>query len=104
MACARIGSNDTRIMVHSPSCKNQPIGLGDVVSFQCRDGYKDATVSQVHSDGTVDVFRPYTHTSDFSCSGRREGSQSLICYVGVEVIKDMKPDSLKLIRKAGPVR
>ncbi len=42
---------------------NQKIELGDVVSLGWDDGYHTATVSQVHKDGTVDLFRPYTATA-----------------------------------------
>lgn len=75
------------------------IGLGDIVSLGWVDGYDTATVVQVHKDGTVDLFRPYTHTSDFSCTGREEGSLSVIHYVGYEEIKLVNPDRLKVVRK-----
>ena len=55
-------------------------------------------------DGTVDVFRPYTHHADFSCMGRHEGSSSVICYIGTEVVKDIRPDRLALLRKCKPLR
>jgi hypothetical protein len=80
------------------------IGLGDVVSFQWDDGYDQGTVCQIHKNGTVDVFRPYTHANDFSYVGRNEGSLSLICYVGVETVKDINPERLRLLRKGGPIR
>lgn len=81
------------------------VGLGDVVSFGWTDGYGEGTISQVHKDGTVDVFRPYTHANDFSCAGRHEGSLSLICYVGVETVRDINPDRLKVVRKnTTPIR
>ena len=80
------------------------IGLGDTVSLQWDDGYADGTVCQVHNDGTVDVFRPYTHHAGFSCIGRREGSTSVICYIGTEVVKDIRPDRLALLRKCKPLR
>jgi hypothetical protein len=80
------------------------IGLGDVVSFKWTDGYDNGTVCQVHKDGTVDVFRPYTHSADFSCMGRHEGSSSVICYIGTEVVKDIQPDRLALLRKCKPLR
>lgn len=76
------------------------IGLGDIVSLGWVDGYDTATVVQVHTDGTVDLFRPYTHTSDFSCAGREKGSLSVIPYVGFEEIKLVNPDRLKVIRKS----
>ena len=58
---------------------NGTIGLGDVVSFGALDGsgYRDGTVCQLHKDGTVDVFRPYTHVADFSCAGSGEVSRVL---------------------------
>lgn len=85
--------------------EQRTIGLGDIVSHNWTGGYGDGTVCQVHKDGSVDVFRPYTHTVDFSCSGRREGSLSLMCYVGVETSKDVDPKHLKLIRKnSTPIR
>lgn len=81
------------------------IGLGDVVSFNWKDGYDSGTVCQVHKDGTVDIFRPFTHASDFSCAGRHEGSLSLSCYVGVETVKDINPERLKVVRKnTTPIR
>ena len=83
---------------------NESIGLGDVVSCDWNGGYADGTVCQVHADGTVDVFRPYVHTADFSCTGRREGSLSVLTYIGFEISKDRKPEGLKLLRKAQPLR
>lgn len=79
-------------------------GLGDVVSLQWTDGYADGTVSQVHKDGTIDVFRPYTHASDFSVAGREEGSLRLMCYVGVEEVKNISPERVTVLRKARPIR
>jgi hypothetical protein len=87
-----------------PASKPRILSLGDVVSFRWKDGYDTATVCQVHTDGTVDVFRPFTHASDFSCSGRREGSESLMCYVGIETVRDVRPESLTLLRKGGEIR
>jgi hypothetical protein len=80
------------------------IGLGDIVSFNWKDGYDTATVIQVHKDGTVDVFRPYTAIEDFSMSGRHKDSQSVIAYVGVETVKDIDPQRLTLLRKSNPLR
>lgn len=70
-----------------------PIGLGDIV--KCGDGgaYMTATVCKVNEDGTVDLFRPYTHTADFSYTG------GVICYVGIEDIKSVNPERLTLIQK-----
>lgn len=79
------------------------IGLGDVVSLNWKDGYADATVSHIHKDGTVDVFRPYTATADFSCAGR-EGSSRVICYVGIEEVKGVNPERLTLLRKGRELR
>jgi hypothetical protein len=80
------------------------IGLGDVVSFKWNDGYDCGTVCQVHKDGTVDVFRPYTASADFSCAGRHEGSTSVICYIGTETVRDIGTDRLVLLRKGGNLR
>jgi len=83
----------------------QVIGLGDVVSFKWSStGYDTGTVCQVHASGTVDVFRPFTHTSDFSCAGRYEKSLSVMCYVGTEIVKGVNPRNLKLILKSSPIR
>lgn len=79
--------------------KSEPVNLGDIVSLGWSDGYDTATVVQVHKDGTVDLFRPYTHTSDFSCSGREAGSLSVIPYVGYEEIKNVNPERIKVVRK-----
>lgn len=90
--------------LHASSKTETPapmIGLGDVVTFSWNDGvYSSATVTQVHKDGTVDLLRPYVHTSDVSYSGRREGSSSLLAYLGFEEIKDLNPERLTLVRKA----
>ncbi len=69
------------------------IGLGDVVSLSGACDYNTGTVSKVNDDGTVDVFRPYTHTADFSYTG------GVICYVGIEQVKGCNPAHLTLIRK-----
>jgi hypothetical protein len=86
--------------VCGPNCTDEPaIGLGDIVSLGWSDsGYDTATVSQVYEDGTVDLFRPYTHTADFSYTG------GVICYVGIENISRAKPNRLKLIRKGQPLK
>lgn len=78
----------------------QEVGLGDVVAFagSC-DDYNQGTISQVHKDGTVDIFRVYVHSNDFSCAGRHEGSLSVICYIGTETVRDVNPERLKIIRK-----
>lgn len=80
------------------------IGLGDIISFRWHEGYDIGTVCQIHADGTVDVFRPYTHAADFSCSGRKAGSLSVLCYVGVETVKDVQPRNLTLVRKGAALR
>lgn len=79
------------------------IGLGDVVSLNWKDGYADGTVSHVHLDGTVDVFRPYTATADFSCAGR-DGSSRVLCYVGIEECKNVNPKHLTFLRKGRELR
>lgn len=77
----------------------QTIGLGDIVSLGFNDGeYDCATVCQIHTDGTVDLFRPYTHTADFSYTG------GVICYVGIENISRANPNRLRLIRKGPPLK
>lgn len=83
---------------------NDKIELGDVVGLGWEDGYDSCTVSQVHKDGTMDLFRPYTATADFSCAGREEGSSSVICYVGIEEIKGVNPARVKLLRKGKSLR
>jgi hypothetical protein len=82
----------------------ETIGLGDIVSLQWNDGYDNGTISQVHKDGTVDVFRPYTATADFSMCGSHEGSSAVICYIGIETVKGANPERMKLLRKHGPLR
>lgn len=80
------------------------IGLGDVVTFDWNDGYHDATVTQVHKDGTVDLLRPYVHISDVSYAGRLEGSSSVLAYLGFEQIPNINPTRLKLVRKGPTLR
>ena len=58
--------------------KMQELKAGDVIQL-FEGAYGTATVKQV-KDGMVSVFRPYTHTADFSYSGNR-----VICYVGIEI-------------------
>ena len=81
----------------------EPIGLGDVVSSGIGD-YSCATVSQVHEDGTVDIFRPYVHTDDFSMAGSQKGSSKVITYIGFEEVKRLNPSKLTLLRKSPPLR
>lgn len=83
---------------------SESIGLGDIVSLNWKDGYADGTVCQTHKDGTVDVFRPYIHASDFSCVGSQEGSSSIITYIGSETVKHINTDRLTLLRKGGTIR
>ena len=82
-----------RLHAHSKTETPKPeIGLGDVV--KCSEGaYMTATVCKVNEDGTVDLFRPYTHTADFSYTG------GVICYVGIEEIKSANPARLTLVEK-----
>ena len=79
------------------------IGLGDVVSIGL-GSYNVGTVSQVHRDGTVDVFRPYTHTADFSMAGREPGSSGVMCYIGFEIIRNINPDRLMRLTKGAPLK
>jgi hypothetical protein len=79
---------------------NKPdvIGLGDIVTLSRDTGnpYSHCTVCKVNDDGTVNLFRPYTHTADFSYTG------GVICYVGIENMTGVNPAHLKLVAK-GPV-
>ena len=104
--CAAIGTNSDAPGAHSPNCPNeQGLGLGDIVSLGWNDGYDNATVTQLHKDGTVDLFRVYVHANDFSCSGRQEGSLSILTYIGTETVRDISPSRLKLVRKnTTPIR
>jgi hypothetical protein len=80
------------------------LNLGDVVSFEWpQDGYDTGTICKVHTDGTVDVFRPYVHTADFSCSGG-EGASAVICYIGFETVPRLNPERVKLLRKSPPLK
>lgn len=74
------------------------LDLGDVVEYGWESGYDHATVQQVNPDGTVDLFRVYVQTADFSYTG------GVICYVGVNVDKNISPSTIKLIRKGQPLR
>jgi hypothetical protein len=78
--------------------QSREIGLGDVVSLGWNDGYDNATVCKVHEDGTVDLFRPYTHTADYSYTG------GVICYVGIERCDRVDPSRLRLLRKSQPLK
>ena len=78
-------------------------GLGDTVRLNWADGFADGTVSHVHLDGTVDVFRPYVHHSGCSYAGR-EGSSRVICYVGIEESKNLNPEYVTVLKKSGPIK
>lgn len=77
--------------------EKQVFGLGDVVRLKAdsENTYSHCTVCKVNQDGTVNLFRPYTHTADFSYTG------GVICYVGIENIDSVNTERLNLIRK-GP--
>jgi hypothetical protein len=83
---------------------NKSIELGDIVSFGWKDGYDSGTVYHIHKDGAVDVFRPYTHTTDFSSYGSEDGSSAVMCYVGVEKVKGVNPSRITLLRKGVKLR
>lgn len=57
--------------------KQRDLKLADVVELGGVNGYGTATIERI-ADGMVHLFRPYTMTADFSCSG------GVICYIGVE--------------------
>lgn len=91
------------LRLHTNSKTETPapsVALGDIVSLNWNDGYAHATVTQVHKDGSVDLLRPYVHTSDVSYAGRHKDSSSVLAYLGFEEIKDLKPERLILVRKA----
>ena len=78
----------------------QEVGLGDVVTFGKHEtDYNQGTVCQVHANGTVDIFRVYVHSNDFSYAGRHDGSSAVICYIGTETIQGVNPQGLRIIRK-----
>ena len=66
--------------------------LGDTVSCGWVDGWDTAIVSRLNEDGTIDLFRPYGTTADFSYTG------GVMCYVGIETIEGCRPGSYKLLR------
>ncbi len=76
------------------------INLGDIVELNndSNNPYRHCTVCKVNDDGTVNLFRPYTHTSDFSYTG------GVICYVGIEHIDNVNPSHLRLIEKGKVMR
>ena len=76
------------------------LGLGDIVHLGWSDGYADGTVCAVHDDGSVDVFRPFVHTSDFSYGGGDNGTSRICCYIGIEIVTRLQPHTnVKLLRK-----
>ncbi len=91
-----------------PNMENESIGLGDTVSHNWngswKDGWDSAMVSQVHADGTVDLFRPYASNAGFSCAGSEKDSSRVICYIGIEESKRCNPKYLKLLRKSTPLK
>lgn len=80
----------------NPVSKNPNIALGDVVRLgNDKNPFPDHTVSKVNEDGTVNLFRPYVHTADFSYTG------GVICYVGFSQTDNVDPYHLTLVQK-GP--
>lgn len=73
----------------------EQINLGDIVELAADAGntYRHCTVCKVNPDGTVNLFRPYTHTADFPYTG------GVICYVGIETINSVNPSHLNLVAK-----
>lgn len=64
-------------------CFGRDLHEGDVVRVgtmaEClAGGYRDCTVKKVNEDETVQLFRPYVHTNDFTYIG------GVICYLGFE--------------------
>lgn len=112
--CSDCGCSDEE---HAPMCDADPVGvnatcpkcataakpsisLGDTVSLQFASGAFDSgKVVTVHADGTVDVYRVYVHTSDFSYSGTEKGDSCVIAYIGTELVQKVNPSKLKLIEK-----
>ena len=65
-----------------PVVNTSELQLGDRIMRLLDSGDPDleggvTTVKQI-ADGKVSLFRPYTHTADFSSTG------GVICYVGIE--------------------
>ena len=52
--------------------------LGDVIRLGMSGTYEDATVYRINKDGSVQVWRPYVTTADFSYTG------GVIPYIGIE--------------------
>lgn len=74
------------------------VELGDIVDAGFGADYGACTVCRVHEDGTVDLFRPYVQTSDFSTHS--QNSEHLICYLGFEEVKKVNPKRLKVLRRS----
>lgn len=86
----------------NPVSSNPSIALGDIVR-NSRDAaipfsYPDSTVCKVNEDGTVNLFRPYVHTGDFSYTG------GVICYVGISLTNNVNPKHLMLVQKGQPLK
>lgn len=69
-------------MKNYPTIRTSELQLGDRIMRVFDSGEYDleggvTTVKQI-ADGNVSLFRPYTHTADFSSTG------GVICYVGIE--------------------
>lgn len=83
----------------NPVSKNPNIALGDVVRIGNDSGsFPDHTVCKVNEDGTVNLFRPYVRTADFSYTG------GVICYVGISQTDSVDPDRLTLVQKGQPLK
>jgi len=52
--------------------------LGDVIRLGINGTYEDATVYRINKNGSVQVWRPYVQTADFSYTG------GVIPYIGIE--------------------
>jgi hypothetical protein len=76
--------------------KNSELQLADQVTREEPNTLGVCTVKQING-GKIHFFRPYTHTSDFSCTS------GVICYVGVEEwaeeISDTRSDWALIARK-----
>jgi len=75
--CGR--STYTADSILSIKVKAKDLQLGDVIRpFENEYGF--CTVKQI-KDGWIELFRPYVHTADFSCTS------GVICYIGFEDYK-----------------
>ena len=74
------------------------LGLGDIVKVH--DGpYGSATVRQVYSDGSVQVWRPYVMVADFSYTG------GVIPSIGLEDFRLWGTGhTVELLRKGDPLK